>query len=65
MTVFLWYYYEKGTVSFQGENMLDLDFDLIAIVMFFIILISIQFTLNKIFMLLKEIKAILLTRRDK
>lgn len=44
---------------------LDLDFDLIAVVMFFIILISIQFTLNKIFMLLKEIKAILLTRRDK
>ncbi|HNZ83439.1 MAG TPA: hypothetical protein PLL21_01615 [Sedimentibacter sp.] len=44
---------------------LDLDFDLIAVVMFFIILISIQFTLNKIYMLLKEIKAILLTRRDK
>jgi hypothetical protein len=33
--------------------------------MFFIIFISIQFTLNKILMLLKEIKAILLTKRDK
>ena len=52
-------------VSFQGENMLELDFTVIAIVMFFIILISIQFTLNKIFMLLREIKAILLTKRDK
>ena len=45
--------------------MLDFDFRVIAVVMFFIILISIQFTLNKIFLLLKEIKAILLTKRDK
>ncbi len=52
-------------VSLQGENMLELDFIVIAVVMFFIILISIQFTLNKIFLLLKEIKAILLTKRDK
>jgi hypothetical protein len=52
-------------VSFQGENMIELDFTVIAVVMFFIILISIQFTLNKIFLLLKEIKAILLTKRDK
>ncbi|MDD4088418.1 MAG: hypothetical protein PHS04_01975 [Tissierellia bacterium] len=45
--------------------MIELDFTVIAVVMFFIILISIQFTLNKIFLLLKEIKAILLTKRDK
>ncbi len=45
--------------------MIELDFTVIAVVMFFIILISIQFTLNKIFMLLREIKAILLTKRDK
>ncbi|MDD2397184.1 MAG: hypothetical protein PHG56_03980 [Tissierellia bacterium] len=45
--------------------MINFDFTLIAIVMFFIILISIQFTLNKILMLLKEIKAVLLTKRDK
>ncbi len=45
--------------------MIDLDFNIIAVVMFFIILISIQFTLNKIFMLLKDIKALLLSKRDK
>ena len=42
-----------------------IDYKIIVVVMFFIILISIQFTLNKIFMVLKEIKAILLTKRDK
>jgi hypothetical protein len=42
-----------------------IDYEIIVVVMFFIILISIQFTLNKIFILLKEIKAILLTKRDK
>ena len=52
-------------VSFQGEGMIDLDFNIIVVVMFFIILISIQFTLNKIFMLLKDIKALLLSKRDK
>ena len=52
-------------VSFQGEGMIDLKFNIIAVVMFFIILISIQFTLNKIFMLLKDIKALLLSKRDK
>jgi hypothetical protein len=45
--------------------MLDIDFRIIAVVMFFIILISIQFTLNKILMALKEIKAILLIKKDK
>lgn len=41
------------------------DFKIIVVVMFFIILISIQFTLNKILMALKEIKAVLLTKKDK
>ncbi len=45
--------------------MIDLNFNIIAVVMFFIILISIQLTLNKIFMLLKDIKALLLSKRDK
>lgn len=44
---------------------LNIDLTIIAVVMFFIILISIQLTLNKIFMLLKEIKIILLTKRNK
>lgn len=41
------------------------DLKMIAVVMFFIILISIQFTLNKILMALKEIKIALLTKKDK
>ena len=47
--------------------MIDLyiDLNVIAAVMFFIILISVQFTLNKILFLLKEIKAIMLTKKDK
>nr|WP_312577481.1 hypothetical protein [Sedimentibacter sp.] len=35
------------------------------IVMFFVIIISIQYTLNKILVILKEIKAILLIKREK
>ena len=41
------------------------DLKIILVVMFFIILVSIQFTLNKILMALKEIKAVLLTKKDK
>lgn len=41
------------------------DLKIIVVVMFFIILISIQFTLNKILMALKEIKVVLLTKKDK
>ncbi len=44
---------------------LNIDLNVIAVVMFFIILISVQFTLNKILFLLKEIKAIMLTKKDK
>lgn len=42
-----------------------LDLNVIAVGMFFIIFISIQFTLNKILMVLKEIKVILLTKKNK
>lgn len=41
------------------------DLKLIAVAMFFIILISIQITLNKILIFLKEIKMLLLTKKDK
>lgn len=41
------------------------DLKIIVVVMFFIILVSIQFTLNKILMALKEIKVVLLTKKDK
>ncbi len=43
----------------------NIDLTIIAVVMFFIILISIQLTLNKILLILKEIKAVLLTKKDK
>lgn len=42
-----------------------LDIRIIIVVMFFIILISIQFTLNKILMELKEIKHIVRIKKDK
>jgi len=44
---------------------MTLEFKIILVAMFFIILISLQYTLNKILMVLKEIKSILLTKRDK
>jgi len=45
--------------------MIKLNLNLIAAVMLFVILISIQYTLNKILLLLREIKAILLAKKDK
>jgi len=42
-----------------------LEIKIISVVMFFIILISIQYTLNKILLALKEIKVILLTKKEK
>ncbi|MFA9423604.1 MAG: hypothetical protein ACERLG_08495 [Sedimentibacter sp.] len=39
--------------------------EIILVAMFFVILISLQYTLNKILVILKEIKAILLTKRNK
>ncbi len=42
-----------------------LEIKIILIVMFFIILISLQYTLNQILLLLREIKAILLIKKEK
>ena len=40
-----------------GENILmTINYNLVIVVMLFIVLMSIQFTLNKIYVLLKEIK---------
>lgn len=44
---------------------MDLQIKIILVVMFFIILISIQYTLNKILMALREIRVILLTKKEK
>jgi hypothetical protein len=44
---------------------MDLQIKIILVVMFFIILISIQYTLNKILLALKEIKIIMLTKKEK
>lgn len=44
---------------------MNLELKVILVAMLFMILISLQFTLNKILLILKEIKAILLTKRDK
>jgi hypothetical protein len=46
-------------------NIMDLQIKIILVVMFFIILISIQYTLNKILMALREIRIILLTKKEK
>ena len=35
---------------------MSINYTMVAVIMLFVILISIQFTLNKIFMILKEIK---------
>ena len=37
---------------------MSINYTMVAVIMLFVILISIQFTLNKIFMILKEIKEI-------
>ena len=42
-----------------------LQLQIILVAMFFIILISMQYTLNKILLALKEIKIILLTKKEK
>ena len=44
---------------------MDLELKIIMVAMFFVILISMQYTLNKILFTLKEIKSILLSKRDK
>ncbi len=44
---------------------MNLNYGLIIIVMLFVILMSIQFTLNKIYVVLKEIKEIINLRKIK
>lgn len=44
---------------------MELQIKIILVVMFFIILVSIQYTLNKILLSLREIKVILLTKKEK
>ncbi len=44
---------------------MDLQIKIILVVMFFIILVSIQYTLNKILLTLKEIRVVLLTKKEK
>jgi hypothetical protein len=41
------------------------QFEIILIIMFFIIFVSIQYTLNQILVLLREIKAILNLKKNK
>lgn len=49
----------------MGENILMINYNLIIVVMLFIILMSIQYTLNKIYVVLKEIKEILNLKKIK
>ena len=49
----------------MGENILMINYNLIIVVMLFIILMSIQYTLNKIYVVLKDIKEILNLKKIK
>ena len=49
----------------MGEYILMINYNLIIVVMLFIILMSIQYTLNKIYVVLKEIKEILNLKKIK
>lgn len=44
---------------------MSIDYKLIIIVMLFVILMSIQFTLNKIYVVLKDIREILKLKKTK
>ena len=44
---------------------MSINYTMVAVIMLFVILIRIQFTLNKIFMILKEIKEILNLKKIK
>ena len=44
---------------------MSINYTMVAVIVLFVILISIQFTLNKIFMILKEIKEILINKNIK
>ena len=51
--------------SLKRRFFMSINYTLVSIIMLFVILISIQFTLNKIFMILKEIRDILLNKKIK
>lgn len=44
---------------------MNINFTILTVVMFFVVLVSIQFTLNKILVILKEIKEILANKNFK
>ncbi|WP_199534055.1 hypothetical protein [Romboutsia weinsteinii] len=44
---------------------MNIDYNLIIVVMLFIILMSIQFTLNKIYVILKELKDIITLKKTR
>lgn len=44
---------------------MDLQIKIVLIVMLFVILISIQYTLNKMLMILREIKVLMLIKKQK
>lgn len=44
---------------------MNINFTLIAVVMFFVILMSIQLTLNKIYVVLKEMKELMKLKKNK
>lgn len=44
---------------------MDLDFRVIIIVMLFVMLVSIQFTLNKILVVLKEIRDVIFIKKNR
>jgi hypothetical protein len=44
---------------------IDQNFIFVAVIILFIILVSIQYTLNKILSVLKEIKSMLIANRNK
>ena len=44
---------------------MTINYTIVAVIMLFVVLVSIQFTLNKILMLLKDIREILLNNKIK
>ena len=51
--------YESDQVNKRGETVLSTEMLIVPVVVFFIILISIQYALNKIVHLLRDIKKLL------
>lgn len=64
-TRFCLVFYILNNNNNRGENILMINYNLIIVVMLFIILMSIQYTLNKIYVVLKDIKEILNLKKIK